>query len=87
MRLLCPPPRCGWIPLHCVNALNTHRLCEQLRAAYPDKTRIYVGCVNARSSKNKELRVWLTDKPIYPVFLPPYSPNLNLRERFWKYLR
>jgi transposase len=21
------------------------------------------------------------------VFLPPYSPNLNLMERFWKYLR
>ncbi|MEJ7662224.1 MAG: transposase [Hymenobacter sp.] len=21
------------------------------------------------------------------MFLPPYSPNLNLIERFWKYLR
>ncbi|MCB9038822.1 MAG: transposase [Lewinellaceae bacterium] len=21
------------------------------------------------------------------VFLPPYSPNLNLIERFWKYLK
>ena len=27
------------------------------------------------------------DKPICQVFLLPYSPNLNLMKRFWKYLR
>ena len=56
-------------------------------AAHPDKSRIYVICDNARYDKNKELRAWLADKPIYQVFLPPYSPHLNLIERFWKYLR
>jgi transposase len=27
------------------------------------------------------------DKPLGQVFLPPYSPNLNLIERLWKFLR
>jgi transposase len=71
----------------CVNAQSTQRLYEQLLAAHPDKARIYVICDNARYYKNKELRAWLADKPICQVFLPPYSPNLNLIERFWKFLR
>jgi len=71
----------------CVNAQSTRRLYEQPLAAHPDKVRIYVICDNARYYKNKDLRQWLVDKPICQVFLPPYSPNLNLIERFWKYLR
>jgi transposase len=71
----------------CVNAQSTQRLYEQLLAAHPDQARIYVVCDNARYYKNKGLRAWLADKPICQVFLPPYSPNLNLIERFWKYLR
>ena len=71
----------------CVNAQSTRRLYEQLLAAHPDKSRIYVICDNARYYKNKELRAWLADKSICQVFLPPYSPNLNLIERLWKYLR
>lgn len=66
----------------CVNAQSTRLLYEQLLAAHPDKARIYVVCDNARYYQNKELRQWLTDKPICQVFLPPYSPNLNLIERF-----
>ena len=71
----------------CVSAQSTRRLYEQLLLAHPDKARIYVVCDNARYYKNKELRAWLAHKPICQVFLPPYSPNLNLIERFWKYLR
>lgn len=44
-------------------------------------------CDNARSYKNRELAQWLLDKPLLPVFLPPYSPNLNLMERLCKFLR
>ena len=72
---------------HYVNAQSTRRLYEQLLAAHPDKARIYVICDNARYYKNKQLRAWLADKPICQVFLPPYSPNLNLIERLWRYLR
>lgn len=52
-----------------------------------DQARIYVACDNARYYKNKELRAWLADKPICQVFLPSYSPNLNLIERLWKFPR
>jgi len=62
----------------CVNAQSTKRLCEQLLATHSDKARICVICDNACYYKNKELRAWLTDKPICQVFLSPYSPNLNL---------
>lgn len=71
----------------CVNAQSTRRLYEKLLAAHPDKARIYVVCDNAGYYKNKELREWLADKPLVQVFLPPYAPNLNLIERFWKFLR
>ena len=66
----------------CGNAQSTKRLSEQLLTAHPDKARIYIICHNARYYKNRELRTWLANKPLCQVFLPPYSPNLNLMERF-----
>jgi transposase len=33
------------------------------------------------------LTAWLADKRLVQVFLQPYSPNLNLIERRWKFLR
>ena len=72
---------------NCVNAQSTRRLYEQLLIAHPDKAWIYVICDNACSYKNKGLRAWLADKRLMQVFLPPYPPNLNLIECFWKYLR
>ena len=71
----------------CGNAQSTKRLYEQLLTAHPDKARIDIICHNARYYKNRELRTWLANKPICQVFLPPYSPNLNLMEPFWKHLR
>lgn len=70
-----------------VDAHSTRRLYERLLAAHPDTPTLYVICDNARYYKNKDLTIWLADKRIVQVFLPPYSPNLNLIERLWKYLR
>jgi len=70
----------------CVNAQRTQRLYEQLLAAHPEGP-IHVICDNARYYKNKDLTTWLADKRLVQVFLPPYSPNLNLIERLWKFLR
>lgn len=70
-----------------VNAQSTRQLYERLVAAHPGGKPIYVVCDNARYYKNKELTAWLADQPVVQVFLPPYSPNLNLIERFWKFLR
>lgn len=71
----------------CVNAQSTKALYEKLLAAHPDEQPIYVICDNARYYRNKDLAEWLTDKRLVQVFLPPYSPNLNLIERLWKFLR
>ena len=30
---------------------------------------------------------WIENTPVKPIFLPPYSPNLNLIERLWKFMR
>lgn len=71
----------------CVNAQSTKALYEKLLAAHPEDQPIYVICDNARYYRNRELAEWLLDKPLVQVFLPPYSPNLNLIERLWKFLR
>ena len=70
----------------CVNAQSTRRLYEKLLTAHPDGP-VYVVCDNARYYKNKTLAAWLADQRLVQVFLPPYSPNLNLIERLWKFLR
>jgi transposase len=70
----------------CVNAQSTQRLYEKLLTAHPHGP-VYVVCDNARYYKNKALTEWLADKRLVQVFLPPYSPNLNLIERLWKFLR
>ena len=70
----------------CVNAQSAQRLYEKILAAHP-KGPVYVVCDNARYYKNKALAAWLAGKRLVQVFLPPYSPNLNLIERLWKFLR
>jgi len=70
----------------CVNAQSTQRLYEKLLAAHPQGP-VHVICDNARYYQNKALTAWLADKRLVQVFLPPYSPNLNLIERLWKFLR
>ena len=70
----------------CVNAQSTQRLYEKLLTAHPQGP-VHVICDNARYYKNKALNAWLADKRLVQVFLPPYSPNLNLIERLWKFLR
>ncbi|MEM7175625.1 MAG: IS630 family transposase [Chlamydiota bacterium] len=50
-------------------------------------SKIYVIMDNARSNKNKKLAQFLETSKIEPIYLPPYSPNLNAIERLWKILR
>lgn len=70
-----------------VNADSTIALFKKLEARHPECP-IYVVCDNARFYKCKDLDKWLsTHNRIKLIYLPPYSPNLNLIERLWKYLR
>lgn len=70
-----------------INAQNTQALYQQLIEANPDAKKIYVIADNARYNRNKMLKEWVENTKIEQVFLPPYSPNLNLIERLWKFTR
>jgi len=70
-----------------INAQNTKELYQKIIDANPDKERIYTIADNARYYRNKELRSWIEGTKIVQVFLPAYSPNLNLIERLWKFMR
>lgn len=77
------------IALDCesVNSTSTRQLYEKVLEKNPDADIIYIITDNARYYRNKELMAWMETTKIKPVFLPPYSPNLNLIERLWKFLR
>lgn len=69
-----------------INAASTQRLCRQLLKKHPRK-KIYLICDNAPYNRNKELIKWVYGQRIELVYLPTYSPNLNLIERLWRLLR
>lgn len=71
-----------------INQESVKRLITKLIHNNPHK-QIYLFHDNARYYYAKDLRIWINDN--YPnvtqVFLPPYSPNLNLIERLWRFMR
>jgi len=69
--------------------VNTDTMCELLRAV---AARGYVGPVtlvldNARYQRNDVVKGRATELGIELLFLPSYSPNLNLIERLWRFVR
>jgi transposase len=69
--------------------LNADSVCkgmDKLRKRYPNKV-LYVVLDNAAYQHCKKVQDKATELKINLVFLPPYSPNLNLIERLWKFLR
>jgi len=61
---------------------------EVIKAAYPFAPRIVLILDNARYFKARIVREWLKKNPeLHLEFLPPYSPNLNLIERFWRFAK
>lgn len=72
-----------------INAQSTIGLITDILKFYPGKQKFYCISDNARYYRSKMVREFLEDqgKKIKWIFLPPYSPNLNLIERLWKYLR
>jgi len=70
-----------------INAQSTIALLEQVEAAYPFAAIIYVICDNARYYRSKLVGQFLETSKIQLIFLPSYSPNLNLIERLWKFMK
>lgn len=69
-----------------INAQSTRRLCRQLMRKHPGK-KIYLIGDNAGYNRNALLREWTAQQRIELVHLPTYSPNLNLIERLWHFMR
>ena len=70
-----------------INAASTIALFQQIERANPQAERISIICDNARYYRSKDVRPFLETSKIELVFLPPYAPNLNLIERFWKFFK
>lgn len=70
-----------------INAQSTVKLWEAQREKHPGKT-IFNICDNARYYHCDYIKEWLQQNPwCQVIYLPSYSPNLNLIERLWKFFR
>ena len=54
---------------------------------HADADTIYVICDNAADYRSTLVSDYLKDSKVELVFLPPYSPNLNVIERYWKFFK
>jgi len=69
--------------------VNTETMCELLRkiAASGLSGPITLVLDNARYQRNAVVQALASQLGITLLFLPSYSPNLNLIERLWKFIR
>jgi transposase len=70
-----------------VNAESTKALYLAALDKHPKAKCIYIISDNARYYRNKTLTQWIEGTKIKQIFLPTYSPNLNLIERLWRFLK
>lgn len=70
-----------------VNADSTIDLLTAIEQAYSTSKKIYVILDNARYHYSKSVKEFLNNSTVQLVFLPSYSPNLNLIERLWKFFK
>jgi transposase len=76
------------IEADCIDADATIELFEKIQAKYAHKEDIWLIGDNARYYTSHKVQDWLRQNPkVQLLHLPPYSPNLNLIERMWKFLR
>jgi transposase len=63
-------------------------LLEKIRAKHPSTKKFILYLDNAKYYSKPCVKEWLASHPeFHLVNLPAYSPNLNLIERLWKFLR
>src|SRR5262249_41800705 len=71
-----------------INSQQFVNLLRLLRASPPETTRFILYLDNARYYHTAVVKEWLARHPEFHLEpLPAYSPNLNLIERLWKFLR
>jgi transposase len=69
-----------------ISAEQVIMLMERLLAEYKDKVLALV-LDNAAYQRCGKVTEYAKEQGIGLIFLPPYSPNLNLIERFWKLVK
>ena len=60
---------------------------KEVAKAYPNSKKITIFLDNARYQRNYEVQEYSKELGITLKFMPPYSPNLCLIERLWKYFK
>ena len=70
-----------------INAQAAIDLFAKIQAKHPDADAIYIIVDNARYYRSCLLKEYVEGTKIKLIFLPPYSPNLNLIERYWKFFK
>jgi transposase len=69
-----------------INAASVAELLYKIRSAFPDDL-ITLVLDNARYQHCRVIIDLAASLNIELLFLPPYSPNLNLIERLWKFVK
>lgn len=70
-----------------INAPSAVELLKQIEQQHPSANRIYIICDNARYYRSQVVTQYVLDSKIELLFLPPYAPNLNLIERYWRFFK
>lgn len=70
-----------------INQDKVIELLKLLRAKHPGDGKIYLILDNASYNKALRVRDQAAVSQITLKYQPPYSPNLNLTERLWKFMR
>jgi len=70
-----------------ISADSAIDLFSKIEAKHPNAKVIYIIVDNARYYHSRLLKKMLKGTKIKLIFLPLYSPNLNLIERYWKFFK
>lgn len=60
---------------------------DEVIKMYKNRTKITIFLDNAKYQRNYEVQEYAKELGITLFFMPPYSPNLCLIERLWKYFK
>ena len=69
-----------------ITATEVCEMLKKLRVEYTDRI-IYLVLDNARYQKCSVVKEMAASLNIHLEYIPPYSPNLNLIERLWKFVK
>ena len=80
------------VPKGTISAAQVIELMTRMQQRHPETKKFILYLDNARYQHARAVREWVEARKAHGVefvldFLPAYSPNLNLIERLWKFLR